>query len=226
MSVLDEVEVMKKGNKAEGEATQPEVAPLDVVVAEPRQELMTTEAVKKGLDGAIKRTIDSGKDIKDLARDLTYLKGASDLQGNDEFTEVYKQELGKQLVKDLEDEGKRAAIKASAQRIEATNIRNKAYYDSFKPIFKLLGIEEAYGLIPMVITTILLMIPFLAVSVVRFAINSVNEIFTSIAKFTKPAYLIASVIVIGLIVIACLLGLLYGIEATFGVEIFKKVTGM
>lgn len=123
------------------------------------------------------------------------------------------------MLADLRDEGKREAIKSAARKQEAKNIRATAYYDGCKPIFELLGIDKAFGLIPMIITTILLMLPFLTVSLVRFVINSVNSIFTAIAGFKKPAFWLCSIVVCLVITALIVLAALWGIDSVFGTSI-------
>jgi len=214
MSVLDEVEALK--NKAETE---------EIKVLTPEEDkvpMVADNTVQRGLERAIGKTIEEGKEIKDLAKDLTYLQGASNLQSNDEFKEIYQAELGKQLVNDLKDEGKRQAVVNAARKQEAMNIRSKAYYDSVEPIFKTLGINKPFGLIAMIVTSILLMLPYLLVSLVMFVINSINEIFTAIAKFSKPAMWICGAIVCLAITAAVVLSILYGVDAVFGTDIFGR----
>lgn len=205
MGVLDEVEALKKGGS---EVTPEENVPM-----------VADNTVQAGLELAIGKTIQEGKEIKDLAKDLTYLKSASDLQSNDTFKEVYQAELGKQLVADLKDEGKRQAVVNAARKQEAQNIRSQAYYDSVEPIFKTLGIDKPFGLIAMIVTSILLMIPYLVVSLVMFIINSINNIFTAIAKFSKPAMWICGAIVCLAITAAVVLSVLYGVDVVFGTNI-------
>lgn len=208
-SILEQVEAMRQDALP---ATQQDEQPV-----------LQQDEVQENFKKALQKTAEETKDIKDLARDLTYIKGASDLQGNATFTEEYNAELGRQLLKGLADEGKKEAIKAAARKQEAQNIRCKMYYDSMRPIFKLLGIDEPFGLIPMIITTVLLMLPFLAVSLVAFMINAVNMLFTAIAKFTKPAYWLCMIVIVGAITIAIVIALLYGIEILFGINILRSM---
>ncbi len=209
MSILEEVKAMQQEDLPAVPQDEPPVLQQDEV----------QENFKK----ALQKTAEETKDIKDLARDLTYIKGASDLQGSVTFTEEYKEELGRQLLKGLADEGKKEAIKAAARKQEAQNIRCKMYYDSMRPIFKLLGIDEPFGLIAMIITTVLLMPPFLLVSLVAFMINALNKLFTAIAKFTKPAYWLCTIVIVGAITIAIVIALLYGIEMFFGIDILRSM---
>ena len=202
----------------QGEAMQRDALPA---TQQDEQPVLQQDEVQENFKKALLKTAEETKDIKDLARDLTYIKGASDLQSSAAFTEEYKAELGKQLLKGLADEGKREAIKAAARKQEAQNIRCKMYYDSMRPIFKLLGIDEPFGLVPMIITTVLLMVPFLLVSLVAFIINAVNKLFTAIANFTKPAYWLCTIVIVGAITIAIVLALLYGIEMFFGIDILR-----
>lgn len=198
---------------------------LEQVEAMQQDELpaIQQDAVQENFKKALQKTAEETKDIKDLARDLTYIKGASELQGSETFTEEYKAELGKQLLKGLADEGKKEAIVAAARKQEAQNIRCKMYYEGMRPIFKLLGIEEPFGLIAMIITTVLLMLPFLLVSLVEFMINAVNKLFTAIAKFTKPAYWLCTIVIVGAITVAIVIALLYGIETFFDVSILRSM---
>lgn len=196
--------------------------PAKPTVAEPLQEA-TNEAVNKMQD-AMTDKIKNTDNLKELAKDLTYLKGASSLQFDEQFSTQYQAELGKQLVSDLKDEGKRAAIAENAKKIEARNLRNQAFYNGCKPIFDLLGIEAAYGLTPMIITVVLLMVPFLAISIVRFIINSINSIFTAISDFKKPAFWISTILIIAAIAFMVILAVLALIDNLFGTDILTRAT--
>lgn len=232
-SVLDEVKKMQEQDaKAKESAqeqqpmpeakTEPEPEkPVDSPVLPVNVEKDASGAVGEGLRQAMVEKVKegAGKDIKGLAKDLTFVAGASDLQNDAEFKEKYKKELGEQLVQDLQAEGKRAAIVESAKKQQARNNRNQAFYDGCKPIFDLLGIEAAYGLVPMAITVVLLMIPFLLVSLVRFVVNSINSVFTAIAGFRKPAFWICSIIICIIITAAVILGALALVDALFGTSI-------
>lgn len=231
VGVLDEIEALKKHgqlkeekkeqiSKVEGVISQqqekdiqhPPVSQEDLPITRPEQ---IGNVLQEALAGKVKE----GADLKELAKDLTYMKGASDLQYDEEFSTTYQVELGKQLVKDLKDEGKRAAIAEEAKKIETKNIRNQAFYMGCKPIFDLLGIEAAYGLVPMIITVVLLMIPFLVVSIIRFVINSINSIFTAISGFKKPAFWISTILIIASIAFVVILTLLALIDHLFGTNI-------
>lgn len=216
-SVLEQVEAMQRDALP---AVQQDEQP---VLQQDEIQVMQQDAVQEKFRKALQKTAEETKDIKDLARDLTYIKGASDLQASAAFTEEYKAELGRQLLKGLADEGKKEAIKAAARKQEAQNLRCKMYYDSMRPIFKLLGIDEPFGLVAMIITTVLLMLPFLLVSLVEFTINSVNKLFAAIAKFTKPAYWLCTIVIVGTITIAIVIALLYGIEIFFGIDILRSM---
>lgn len=230
MSVLDEIEKYKETHDAQPEQERANIKPQEeekplqdtsLPVANPDANAPVLSA-QEGLNKMISKTISEGKDIKGMARDLTYLAGASNLQGNDEFKDKYQEVLGEQLLKDLEDEGKREAIKEAARKQEAKNIRAQAFYDGCKPIFSLLGIEQAFGLMSMIITVGLLMIPFLIVSLIRFVINSVNSIFTSIAGFKKPAFWLCTIVVCLVITALIVLAALWGVDSVFGTHILLK----
>lgn len=227
MSVLDEVEELKsKNTKQDSEEDLKEQTPKEEDETRAGQSLTVQDndskqltTAEEGFNKMIGKTINEGHGIKEMAKDLTYLAGASNLQNDDDFRGQYQQQLGKQLLTDLKDEGKRDAIKAAAKKQTEKNIRAEAYYDGCKPIFELLGIDKAFGLTPMIITTVLLMIPFLLVSLIRFVINSVNSIFTSIAGFKKPAFWLCSIVVILVITACVVLAALWGVDAIFGTHI-------
>lgn len=237
MGVLDKVEELKKLNEqgVEEEVNQtpteqkeiepaiekPVVSSVLPVNAEP--ERVSGDIVKTTVQQAMVEKVKEGaqNDMRGLVRDMTYVKGASDLQEDEAFREAYQKELGAQLVQDLKDEGKRAAIVEQSKKQQARNIRDESFFNGCKPIFQLLGIDQAYGLVPMIVTVVLLMIPFLVVSLVRFVINSVNSIFTAIAGFRKPAFWICSIIIVAIITVAVVLGALWLIDTYFGTEILK-----
>ena len=150
---------------------------------------------------------------------MTYLAKAGELQKDEEFSKAYSEELGKQLVESLKNEGKRQAIADAAKKQAELNTRATAFYEGCKPIFELLGIQEAYGLIPMMITVVLLMAPFLIVSLIRFDINSVNSIFTAISGFKKPAFWLCSIVVSITITALVVLAALWGVDKVFGTNI-------
>ena len=237
MSALDEFEALKKSREETPEMqdeivedNQSTTPPEEDTPKQAKMAVMTTEqevmlpnkAVQEGLSKAISNKVDKGGEIKDLAKDLTYLAGASNLQGNDDFRSAYEQELGKQLIEDLKDEGKRQAVVNAARKQESKNIRAQSFYDGCKPIFELLGIQEAYGLLPMIITVILLMIPFLLVSLVRFVFNSINSIATAVAGFKKPAFWLCSIVLCLTITAAVVLAALWGVDSLFGTHILLK----
>ena len=229
MSVLDEVEELKAEHASttakecnNQTPTEEEANPADNKLPVETTPDVPVVKAQEGLNKMISKTIEEGKDIKGMARDLTFLAGASNLQSNDDFKQEYQTVLGEQLLQDLKDEGKREAIKAAARKQEAKNIRAQAYYDGCKPIFELLGIEKAFGLVPMVITTVLLMLPFLIVSLIRFAINSVNSIFTAIAGFKKPAFWLCTIVVTLVITALVVLAAMWGIDSIFGTHIILR----
>ena len=237
MSALDEFEALKKSREETLEMPD-EIVEDNQSITPPGQDtpnqakmaVMTTEqevilpnkAVQDELSKAISNKVNSGGEIKDLAKDLTYLAGASNLQGNDDFRNAYEQELGKQLIEDLKDEGKRQAVINSARRQESKNIRAQSFYNGCKPIFELLGIQEAYGLMPMIVTVILLMIPFLVVSLISFVFNSINSIATAIAGFKKPAFWLCTTILCIVVTAVVVLAALWGMDSLFGTHILLK----
>lgn len=238
MSVLEEYELLKKAREEtlemqeekevattttqEIEKDSPNQAKMSVMTTEDEKVMLPNKAVQEGLSKAISDKVNKGGEIKELARDLTYLAGASNLQGNDDFKLAYEQELAKQLIDDLKDEGKRQAVINAARKQESKNIRAQSFYNGCKPIFELLGIQEAYGLIPMIVTVILLMLPFLVVSLVRFVFNSINSIATAIAGFKKPAFWLCTIVLCITITAAVVLAALWGIDSIFGTHIILR----
>lgn len=223
MTVLEEVEALKK-QQEQAQQEQP-LAPAEANNSV--QTVPTTQqTVQEELQKAIKDKVKGSSDIKSMAKDLTYLLSASNLQGNEEFTSGYETELGKQFLQELKDEGKRQAIidaartqEARAIKTKARNERAQAFYDGVKPIFKLLNIEEPFGLLPMLITVILLMIPFLLVSLIRFVFNSINSIALAVAGFKKPALIICTTLLCILVMAGIGLGIVWGIDQVFGTHI-------
>lgn len=232
MSVLDEIKELKESTESAAmPATDQSEHNINTTGEPPAKSTLATlptaqpvldELTIKTMEKASEVVLGEAKDVKTLAKDLTYLKRASDLQDDETFTKGYDAVLSRQLIKDLQDEGKRAAIVAESKKIEARNLRNQAYYSSMKPIFTTLGIKEPFGMAPMVITTILLMIPYLIISLAVFVVNSINKLFVAISEFSKPAFWISTIIVIAVIAISILLAFLYGIDVVFGTHI---VTG-
>lgn len=223
MGVLDEVEQLKKSRQTPDESASGQLPQTEVEKPlEPAKTQGPTD-VQGAMQQAISERLSEGsKDIKEITRDLTYMKGASDLQDDEKFKDQYQAEIGKQLIQDLKDEGARAAIMEAAKRQQARNIKSQSFYDSCRPIFKMLGIEEAYGVVPMIITVVLLMIPFLLVSLVRFVINAVNSLFVAISKFAKPAFWICTVLIILTITAAVVIAALGLIDTFFGTDIIFK----
>lgn len=225
MSVLEEIEAFKKlhENKQKEDVLNNQPQEEETLALTPsdteKQPLATTE---QAYGNAVQAVVNKSTDIKEMTRDLTYLSGANNLQGNKEFTDEYEEVLGKQLLEDLKNEGKRQAIKDEAKRLEAKNLRAQAFYNGCKPIFKMLDIDEAFGLIPMMITVVLLMIPFLIVSFIRFVVNSVNSIFTSIAGFKKPAFWLCSIMIVFVITIMVVIAGMWGVDLAFGTHIILK----
>lgn len=236
MSALEEYELLKKAREEtlemqeekqvattttqEIEKDSPNQAKMAVTTAE--EAMLPNKAVQEELSKAISNKVSQGGEIKELAKDLTYLAGASNLQADEDFTQAYQEELGKQLIEDLKDEGKRQAVVNAARKQESKNIRAQSFYNGCKPIFELLGIQEAYGLIPMVVTVVLLLIPFLVVSLVRFVFNSINSIATAVAGFKKPAFWLCTTVLYITITAAVVLAALWGIDSIFGTHIILR----
>lgn len=236
MSALEEYELLKKAREEtlemqeekeaattttqEIEKDSPNQAKMAVTTTE--EATLPNKAVQKELSRAISNKVSQGGEIKELAKDLTYLAGASNLQTDEDFTQAYQEELGKQLIEDLKDEGKRQAVVNAARKQESKNIRAQSFYNGCKPIFELLGIQEAYGLIPMVVTVILLMLPFLVVSLVRFIFNSINSVATAVAGFKKPAFWLCTTVLCITITAAVVLAALWGIDSIFGTHIILR----
>lgn len=236
MSALEEYELLKKAREEtlemqeekgvlttttqEIEKDSPNQAKMAVTTTE--EATLPNKAVQEELSKAISNKVSQGGEIKDLAKDLTYLAGASNLQTDEDFTQAYQQELGKQLIEDLKDEGKRQAVVNAARKQESKNIRAQSFYNGCKPIFELLGIQEAYGLIPMVVTVVLLLIPFLAVSLIRFVFNSINSIATAVAGFKKPAFWLCTTVLCITITAAVVLAALWGVDSIFGTHIILR----
>lgn len=224
MSAIDEVKAFRErqerelnaetageSSKYDSKDTAEEKMPAqrETVAIISRNDEKTTATVQESLQHAMEQKVaEGGADIKELARDLTYMKGASDLQGDESFKKDYQEELAKQMIKDLQDEGKRAAIQQTAKKLEEKNIRNKAFYESYEPLFKLLSIEKAYGLVPMIVTVVVVMVPFLILSFARFIFNGTNSLFVAIGKFAKPAFLICTTVLIVAIAATALVGLM------------------
>ena len=236
MSALEEYELLKKAREEtlemqeekgvittttqEIEKDSPNQAKMAVTTAE--EATLPNKVVQEELSKAISNKVSQGGEIKELAKDLTYLAGASNLQTDEDFTQAYQEELGKQLIEDLKDEGKRQAVVNAARKQESKNIRAQSFYNGCKPIFELLGIEQAYGLMPMIVTVILLMLPFLAVSLVRFVFNSINSIATAVAGFKKPAFWLCTTVLCITITAAVVLAALWGIDSIFGTHIILR----
>lgn len=229
MSVIDEVEAFRKHNEEADDAAPLEKTkepdnkpdPAEVIAINSEQATVT---VQNTLQHAMESKVQDGKqDIKELARDLTYLKGASDLQADETFKQDYQDELAKQMIRDLQDEGKRAAIQQTAKKAEEKNIRNQAFYDGYAPLFELLGIKKAYGLIPMIVTVVVVMIPFLILSFARFIFNGLNSLFEAISKFVKPAFWLCTTLLIIAITVAGLVGLMALSDLIFGTQIISAL---
>ena len=236
MSALEEYELLKKAREEtlemqeekqvattttqEIEKDSPNQAKMAVTTAE--EAMLPNKAVQEELSKAISNKVSQGGEIKELAKDLTYLAGASNLQTDEDFTQAYQEELGKQLIEDLKDEGKRQAVVNAARKQESKNIRAQSFYNGCKPIFELLGIQEAYGLIPMVVTVVLLMLPFLVVSLVRFIFNSINSVATAVAGFKKPAFWLCTTVLCITITAEVVLAALWGIDSIFGTHIILR----
>ena len=76
------------------------------------------------------------KNIKELAKDLTYLAGASNLQTDEDFTQAYREELGKQLIEDLKDEKNANNNDILNAIIDAKMIEAQFKFSNSKSIFK------------------------------------------------------------------------------------------
>lgn len=218
MGVLEEVEKFKQQQAGNGQQVTKAEAPENTPAPVPQTATAEDNVLHSAIVGAMTERAKTPGELPEVAKDLTYLKGTGDLQNDTQFQDRYREELAKQLVQDLKDKGELASLGQDVNKQRARNERSLQFYEGCKPIFELLGINAPFGLVPMIVTIVLLMIPFLVVSFVRFVFNSMNSIFLAIAGFRKPAFYLCSIILTVVITGALILGLIWCIDMVFGTQ--------
>jgi len=190
-------------------------------VTDAQQEALghTQLAVTENLNRAITKAVDNTNNVRQMTRDLTYLKGASDLQTNEKFNKQYQTELAGQLLSDLKNEGTRQAIIDEAKKLEARNLRNEAYYNGFADMFRMMKIGAPFGLIPMIIMTVFILPIYLIFKVCDFIFNAINELLLTIADFGKVAKAFCVTIIIIALTVLLLLGVMWLINLFTGIDL-------
>lgn len=199
----------------------------DVTPVQQKQEgtLTEEEAQKKFLQIVKENTKDdANKSIAEKGREILNITSMSNLLTNEEFVKDYQEVQKKQIIEDLKREGKIDAIKSAAKKQENRNLRNLAFYNAFKPFFEnFMGIDESFGLIPMILTVLIFYVPYILISlvltVVEYAFTGINKIFAAISQFKKPAKALCLTILWIAFTIAIVLGLIYGAQRLFHFKI-------
>lgn len=212
--------------------------PIDSVTTTPKMELQKAEdkkpvvqeeempekeAQRKFLE-LVKQQDNSGKSLAEQGREILNISSMANLVTNEEFVQQYQEEQKKQIIKDLKEQGKLDAIKKAAEKQTNRNLRNDAFYNAFKPFFEnFMGIRVAFGLIPMIITVLIFYAPYLLLSLVmtvlKFTFKGINEVFSAILEFKKPAKALCLTVLWTSIAVAIVLALIYGAQAIFNFKI-------
>lgn len=202
----------------------------------PKQENLPTEhqledtsntevaAQKKFLELVKNGSNPEGKTMVEVGKELLNVASMSNLMTNEEFREAYQEEQKKQIINELKEQGKIEAIKNGAKKQENRNLRNDSFYKAFKPFFKnFMGIDEAFGLIPMLVSVLFFYIPYIIISlvitVIKYTFIGVNQIFSAVTEFKKPAKNLCMIIIWLAIAIGIVLALIYGAQALFKFKI-------
>lgn len=203
---------------------KPEEKTKNEVAKVPEEPITEDEARKRFLELFKKDNPEENKTIAEKGRELLNITSMANLMTNEEFVKEFQEVQKKQIIDDLKEQGKLDAIKSAAKKQENRNIRNAAFYNAFKPFFKnFMGIDEHFGLIPMIVTVLIFYIPYILISlvltVVEYTFTGINNIFEAITKFQKPAKALCLTVLWIVFTIAIVLSLLYGAQALFGFKI-------
>lgn len=187
------------------------------------QKITEKEAQKKFYD-LVKNSDTQEKTITEKGRDILNISSMANLMTNEDFIKDFQEVQRKQIINDLKQQGKIDAIKNAAKKQENRNLRNTAFYNAFKPFFEnFMGIKEPFGLIPMIVTVLIFYVPYIIISlvltVIKYAFVGINEIFSAIALFKKPAKALCLTILWIAFTISICLALLYGAQALFDFKI-------
>lgn len=212
-------------NQPQRPVTQVQVK-KEVVLQEqkPEEPITEREAQKKFLELVQKKGASEEKSIIEQGKELLNVASMSNLMTNEEFVQAYQEEQKKQIIKDLKEQGQLDAIKKASEKQTARNLRNDAFYRAFKPFFKnFMGIDDAFGLIPMIISVLIFYAPYLMLSLVmtvlKFTFKGINEIFAAILEFKKPAKALCMTLLWLGLGICIILALIYGAQALFNFKI-------
>lgn len=194
----------------------------EVVVKEQHQEETITEreAQRKFLELVKSKSNSEGKSLAEQGKELLNVTSMANLMGNEDFVKSYQEEQKKQIINDLKEQGKLDAIKKASEKQTARNLRNDAFYKAFKPFFEnFMGIKEAFGLFPMIITVIIFYTPYILLSLVmtvlKFTFTGINEVFAAILEFKKPARALCMTLLWLAISICIVIALIYGAQYLF-----------
>lgn len=144
------------------------------------------------------------------------------------------------------------SIRSTADKIEARRTKNEAFYKSFRSILEFdfshlvpkkshrdktgkeyKVIDEAvkkgeyedrsYGMVFMIIMLMILILPYIAVTIVLAIFNGINNIGEAVSRFGRPALIICSTILVMLLAVMLLCFINFGIDALFGYNIFESL---
>lgn len=198
---------------------------VPVKTKETAEEVITEkEAQKKFLELVKNKSNTEGKTLVEQGKELLNVSSMANLMTNEEFVQAYQEEQKKQIIKDLKEQGQLDAIKKASEKQTARNLRNDAFYKAFKPFFdNFMGIKDAFGLIPMIITVLVFYAPYILLSLVmtvlKFTFKGINEVFAAILEFKKPAKALCLTLLWLAISVCIILALIYGAQALFNFKI-------
>lgn len=235
----EDVENKQPQEDIEEPISQPEPVKNEVVVKKQSETVSTNQTnnqnnnppevdnnyVKNQFLNLAKDGIDKSKTASEQGKELLNIASMASLFTNNEFIEEYQKQQKATIIKDLKDTGKAEAIKNAAKKQEARNLRNAALFNAFKPFFKgFMHQEDPFGLIPMGLCILIFFPVYLIITLIlgtiRYTLEKINDVFTALAGFTKPAQAIGTTAVVIALCGALILGLLYALQLIFGWAIF------
>lgn len=211
------------------------------------EERARTSLVEKGepnFDGLqndyLKRQVDEGKSISEIATDFLKAKSTSDIIKNEDgkYDHLHN-ELAKEQKETLKESFKQDRVKQEAETLTAKQQKAEAFYVSFRPILEFdfshlihkpkvdcepkTYKDRSYGIPLMVLMLTLFVVPYCGVSIILALLNGINAIFEAIATFGKVARTIATSIFILILLALVIYCAMHGIDYLFGTNLISNI---
>ena len=186
---------------------------------------ITSSSARKIADDVVNK----GKDVKTGMKEAMAVRSTFNVAKDEGF----QSELDAIKREEIKSEFQADKIEATVRKEDAKRARNETFYKAFRPILEfdfsnITGKEKknpktyddrSYGLIVMVIMVSILLVPFVATTLVLAALTIINLVFEYASTFSKPALkfciwtsLAGLVVLVGYLILSW-------IETRFGIPI-------